>query len=103
MKNSSGPQRPFSEVNTLPFDAGTWAEIVSLLELSPQQARIVEALLCGMRDKQIARVTGLKVPTVRTYFDRIFRRARVRDRVGLLLRILTLAVGHVCKNSCHRP
>lgn len=102
MKSASGPQNPFSEANTLPFDAVTWAEVASSLRLSPQQVRVVEALLRGMRDKQIARVTGLAVPTVRTHFDRIFRRVGVRDRVELLLKIFTLAIAYIRGRSCHR-
>lgn len=74
-----------------PFDATTWKRVVELLGLSPQQARIVERLLCGMCDKQIALDLGLSVPTVRTYLGRIFDRLGVDDRVQLILRIFAEA------------
>ncbi|GMU38901.1 MAG: hypothetical protein KJ057_16315 [Phycisphaerae bacterium] len=102
MGSPAGTREQVSEEQPLPFDAETWAAVASALELSPQQVRIVEGLLRAMRDKQIAQATGLRVPTVRTYFERIFRRVGVRDRVELLLKIFTLAFDLLRNGSCHR-
>jgi DNA-binding NarL/FixJ family response regulator len=74
-----------------PLDAKTWAAVAKTLDLSPQQERIVALLLRGMRDKQIAGELGLSVPTVRTYFGRIFLRLGVQDRVELILRVFSIA------------
>lgn len=76
-----------------------WREIVRELKLSPQQARIVESLLRGMRDKQIAATLGLSVPTVRTYLGRIFMKVGVQDRVELILRVFAMAQGARPKSS----
>lgn len=76
---------------SFPFDAATWVRVVEVLGLPPQQARIVERLLCGMCDKQIALDLSLSVPTVRTYLGRIFDRLGVRDRVQLILRVFSIA------------
>ena len=62
------------------------------LALSPQQRRIVELLLLGYQDKQIAKELTISVPTVRTYLKRIFDRVGVADRVGLLLHLFAMAV-----------
>lgn len=76
---------------SFPFDTATWGRIVESLEFSPQQARLLERLLCGMGDKQIARDLGLSVPTVRTYLGRIFDKLDVGDRVQLILRVFAQA------------
>lgn len=78
-----------------------WDEVVGALSLSPQQARIVELLLCGKRDKQIATALGLTVPTVRTYLARIFVRAGVQDRVELILRVFAIVLDRHT-SGCHR-
>lgn len=84
----------------MPLDAPTWVAVVAALELSPQQARIVELLLCGRRDKQIAQAMSLSVPTVRTYLGRIFLRLGVQDRVELILRVF--ATAHALQTRCHQ-
>ena len=64
-----------------------WEQVISLLDLPAQQARIVELILHNHGDKQIARAMGLAEPTVRTYLSRIFRRLECNDRVGLVLKV----------------
>ena len=46
----------------MPIAHELWARIVASLELSPQQARVVEMLLRGMQDKQIAAALERRVP-----------------------------------------
>lgn len=65
--------------------------MVRVLELSPQQVRLVESLLRSMRDKQIATELGVTVPTVRTYMTRLFHKLDVEDRVELVVRIFVVA------------
>jgi DNA-binding NarL/FixJ family response regulator len=64
--------------------------VARALELSGQQARIVELLLEGMTDKEIAAAMELKFSTVRTYLDRIFLRLGVDDRVELVLYVFAV-------------
>ncbi|MGD9689488.1 MAG: helix-turn-helix transcriptional regulator [Phycisphaerales bacterium] len=77
-----------SEAHPLPFPTEVWAGIVAKLKLAPQQTRIVELILRGMKDKQIASELEISVPTVRTYLGRVFVRLGVRDRVELILNIV---------------
>lgn len=70
-----------------PFDASTWAGVVSALGLAPQEARAVECILRGMCDKQVAAALGIGFSTLRTYLRRIFDRLGVEDRVQLVLRV----------------
>ena len=68
-----------------------WDHVVQSLRLTGQQAKIVELLLRGNKDKQIAAGMGLSNWTVRTQLTRLFRRLDVADRVGLVLRVFRIA------------
>ena len=70
-----------------PLNSAEWANAVRVLGLSPQQAKIVELILRGRKDKEIAATLGLSYSTVRTYIDRTFARLNVSDRVQLILRV----------------
>jgi len=62
-----------------------WTRLVNDLTLSPRQAEIVEHLLRGESDKQIARALEISVPTVRTHMGRLFQKFGLNDRVELVL------------------
>jgi DNA-binding NarL/FixJ family response regulator len=66
--------------------------VAERLAISPQQKRIVELILCGKQDRDIADALGLTVPTVRTYLTRVFARVGATDRMDLVLRVFALAV-----------
>lgn len=100
-RHSAVPKQGAAET-ALPLDADIWAEVATVLELSPQQTRIVELLLRGRRDKQIARELQLTVPTVRTYLGRIFARLGVQDRIELILRVFTAAHSLGWCGACRR-
>ena len=76
----------------LPLDDAHWRAIVEAMQLSPQQAKIVELVLRGMCDKQIAAAMGISEPTIRTYLQRISARTRTHGRMELAMRVL--AVSH---------
>lgn len=67
-----------------------WRMLSRALELSPRQSAIIELILHGKRDKQIARSLRLSHSTVRTHLRLIFVRFNVADRVELVLRIAAL-------------
>jgi DNA-binding NarL/FixJ family response regulator len=90
--SSSTPVPPLGKP-ALPLPEQLWIQLAAAWQLSRQQTRIVELILQGMCDKQIAAAMDLKVPTVRTYLDRIFARVEVGDRVELILRILAASHG----------
>lgn len=72
------------------------------MELSPQQSKIVELILRGRKDKEIATALGLQVPTVRTYLGRIFARTGVGSRVELVLRVVAMAYGFEDRAGRHQ-
>ena len=86
----------------LPLDDGHWQAIVQAMRLSPQQAKIVELVLRGICDKQIAIAMGISEPTIRTYLQRISARTQTRGRMELAMRVL--AVSHQVDHEpeCHQ-
>jgi len=69
------------------LNGARWKLAVKSLDLSPQQTRIVELILQGKKDKQIATELRLSKHTVRTYLNRIFLRLDVTDRMELAMRV----------------
>jgi len=82
------------------MDIGEWHPIVRSLRLSGRQSRIVELILQGMRDKQIAAELKLSVHTIRTYMKRIFEKVGVDDRFELLLRMMATRKTHCGNVRC---
>jgi DNA-binding NarL/FixJ family response regulator len=69
------------------FTSQTWNELKQDLALSRRQADVVEQLLQGHSDKQIARELQMSVPTVRTHLCRLFSRFGVEDRCELIVHV----------------
>jgi DNA-binding NarL/FixJ family response regulator len=67
------------------FSPQEWAALKQDLGLSPRQAEVVDQLLQGHSDKQIARELQMSVPTVRTHLCRLFSRLGVEDRCELIV------------------
>jgi DNA-binding NarL/FixJ family response regulator len=90
-----------TSMSASPLTADECRELVCTLGLSPQQARIVELILEGKKDKQIAVVLGLRRCTVRTYLGRIFIRLGVTDRMGLAACLLAHCLRNPKLRQCH--
>jgi DNA-binding NarL/FixJ family response regulator len=71
----------------MPLDPEQWLALARTLQLAPRQEKIVELILRGLQDKEIAAELGLKTPTVRTYIQRAFQKLNVHDRVELVLKL----------------
>jgi DNA-binding NarL/FixJ family response regulator len=69
------------------FSGNEWLELKRDLALSPRQADVVEQLLQGHSDKQIAHELQMSVPTVRTHLCRLFTRFGVEDRCELIVHV----------------
>ena len=69
------------------FTPQAWNELKQDLSLSRRQADVVEQLLQGRSDKQIARELQMSVPTVRTHLCRLFSRFGVEDRCELIVHV----------------
>lgn len=74
-----------------PFEPEIWARVEHRLNLPPRFETTVRHLLCGMSNQQIAQEMGIKVCSIQNYFQHIFARIGVADRVELIIRVFTIA------------
>ena len=81
------------------FSDGQWARTQQELELSPRQAEIVQLMLHGNGDKQIARKLHISVATVRTHMHRLFDKFDLNDRLELTLLVLASLRGRAQNHS----
>jgi DNA-binding NarL/FixJ family response regulator len=79
------------KLSPLPMTSDRWSAIARRLQLPPRQISIVESILRGMKDKQIAATMGLRKSTLRTYLGRVFTRLGVEDRMELVLKIFAMS------------
>ena len=69
------------------FTEEQWAGLVPKLGLTERQSIVVQLLISGKSDRQIASQLQVSVPTVRAHFQRIFTTLGVSDRTALVVEI----------------
>jgi len=69
------------------FSDEEWSDLKRDLLLSHRQADVVEQLLMGHSDKQIAYNLQMSVSSVRTHLSKVFLRLGVGDRCELLVHL----------------
>jgi DNA-binding NarL/FixJ family response regulator len=80
-----------SDSNPLPFKADEWNAIIVALDVPSREAKVVEHVVRGLRDKHIAAALGIGITTVRTNLRRTFTRLGVSDRMELVLHVFATA------------
>jgi DNA-binding NarL/FixJ family response regulator len=84
----------------LPLDADHWTAVAEAMELSSQQARIVELVLCDHSTKEIGRILQIGEATVKTYLDRIAARTGTRGRMQLAMHVLRVSHEVAADRNC---
>ncbi|HMP80504.1 MAG TPA: helix-turn-helix transcriptional regulator [Pirellulaceae bacterium] len=75
----------------VPFPDDLWCEIAKELRLPPQLQRVVELLLSGKENQEIADAMQIQLTTFRTYLARIFERTGANSRLQVVLHVVSLA------------
>jgi DNA-binding CsgD family transcriptional regulator len=74
------------------------------LDFSPQQARVIELILEGKPDKQIARQMGMSFGTLRTHLSRVYAKTGASGRMELAARVYArleaIRNGKECPQKC---
>lgn len=76
-----------------------WLKICELLALTERQAAVLQGLLHGIDDENIAKRLGVTPPTVRSHFQRMFRLLDVPDRTGLVVAVFKIFRGAIMPQS----
>jgi len=75
----------------LPIDEQLWEAVIEALELSSQHTKVVELVLRGLSDKQIAQVMDIHRSTLRAYMTRIAVRTGANGRLAIMQKVLTVS------------
>lgn len=62
-----------------------WTAVSNSLRLSRRELQLMQAVCAELKDRAIADQLGISVHTVRTHFERLFRKLGVHSRVGLVV------------------
>lgn len=95
-------QNSFNSIGPLPITQSLFEELMKRFGFAPQQRRVCELILRGATDKVIARTLGIGEPTIRTYLDRMFRKASVGSRMELVLKLFAASHELVRSDGCHQ-
>jgi DNA-binding CsgD family transcriptional regulator len=75
------------------FNESEWSKLIEHLALPERQAEILNLLLHGENDKQIARKLKISQPTLRTHLQRMYGRFNVSNRTSLVVELVRLGRG----------
>lgn len=70
------------------FSARQWAQIGKKLGLTERQLEVARLICCGRTNAEIARSLRRSEGTARLHADRLFKALSVRNRVGVVVRIV---------------
>ena len=73
------------------FSESEWSRLIDHLALPERQVEILDLLLRGENDKQIARKLKISQPTLRTHLQRMYGRFNVPNRTSLVVELIRLA------------
>ncbi len=74
-----------------PMDWQTWMAVIGEMNFTPKQIRIVELVLLGRQDQEIADAINSKLGTVQSHLTRVYQHTNSNGRLGLVLNIFRLA------------
>lgn len=69
------------------FSDAEWERLVSELGFTSRQAELIDGILQGWSDQQIARELQISPHTVRAHFQRVFEAQGVTDRTALVVEV----------------
>jgi DNA-binding NarL/FixJ family response regulator len=70
--------------------AEDWVNLAAVTKLTARELEVASLLFAGKTRAGVARRLQLDVETVRVYIDRLFKKLRVRNLRGMILRIARL-------------
>jgi DNA-binding CsgD family transcriptional regulator len=71
------------------LDKKQWLYVQKRYSLTPRERQIAELVCQGLRNGNIARYLRIRPGTVKTHTRNIYRKVRVKSKIGMLLRFVT--------------
>ena len=66
-----------------------WSYVKKRYSLTPRECQIAELICQGLRNGNIAKFLRISPGTVKTHTRNIYRKARVKSKIAMLLRFVT--------------
>ena len=86
-----------------------WCEITRTLKISGRESEIIQYIMAGETEGEIASSLGISAHTVHTHLERLYNKLKVNSRAQLITRIFaeyvsldTSCNGDACKNGSDR-
>ncbi|MHC4487912.1 MAG: response regulator transcription factor [Planctomycetota bacterium] len=71
------------------LDKKQWLYVQKRYSLTPRERQIAELVCQGLQNGNIARYLRIRPGTVKTHTRNIYRKVRVKSKIGMLLRFVT--------------
>jgi DNA-binding NarL/FixJ family response regulator len=81
-----------------------WVNLAQYLQLSARELSVGTLIFEGNSRFQVAKRLNCSPETTRVYIDRLFAKLNVRDRLGMVLRVLRIHLALVSqrgRSACH--
>jgi len=72
------------------FTAGEWKVLAAQVGLSSRQVQVARLICRGLQKEGIAKAIGVSEFTIRMHANALYKRLRVHDRVGVVVRLVLL-------------
>lgn len=82
-------QSPHRQSEVVLLNEKQWSYVQSRYGLTPREREIAELICRGFRNCRIANALQIRPGTVKTHTRNIYRKVRVKSKIGMLLRFVT--------------
>lgn len=79
----------YADLKVMLLDKKQWSYVQRRYELTPRERQIAELICQGLRNGNIAKSLHIKPGTVKTHTRNIYRKVRVKSKIGMLLTFVT--------------
>ena len=84
---------------------GQWKAVAQLARLSPRELEVCQRLFNGHTRSQVAEILGIRPRTVRQHLESIHDKLNVKDRIGVVLRLIQIrdwiSRNYPCTSDAH--
>lgn len=80
--------KPHAKPLVILIDKSHWSYLKDLHALTPRECQIAKHICWGLRNSDIANHLGITLGTVKAHIRNIYRKTKVKSKIGMLLRFM---------------
>jgi len=89
IENVDGADSHGREYDVILLSEKEWSYVKRRYNLTPRECQIAELICQGLHNGKIAKFLRISPGTVKTHTRNIYRKARVKSKIAMLLRFIT--------------